>query len=122
MNKHLQGSLLIVLAMLIFSTQSLFARFISMDTMPMLGYAELFFIITLFIFLSVRKKSALKLPSKPLLLFASGIVFAIIQISYIASFRLTTLSNAVFTHYTAPIFAFIIAVLTFNYFPHTKTK
>ncbi len=111
MNSHLKGGLLIILSMVVFSTQVIFARFISLDILPLLAYAQIFYMLILLIYMLGWKRETFRINEYKWIMILAGLIWIANQVTYFLSLRLTSAANATLTHYTAPIFAFILAVL-----------
>ena len=112
MNSHLKGSLLIVAAMFFFALQGVFSRIIDLAFKSFFAYYELFFLIILSIVLvSTKRYDQFKIHHSKLLLLASGIFVLLTTTTYLLAYRLTTFANVTLTHYTAPICAFVIAII-----------
>jgi len=112
MDAHIKGGILIIISMFLFAVQGVLVRYVSLDTVTLYSYFQAIFLIVLVLILLVtRNKESFKLhhPIKPVI--ASSILIVISVLSYFQAFRLTTLANAALTHYTAPIFAFIVAII-----------
>ncbi len=111
MNSHLKGSLFVILAMFLYSFQSITVRFISVNTFTLYAYIQVFFLFYISIYLLARKDySSFRLnhPLKPLMMSIAMII--ILMLSYYSAFRYTTIANVYILHYTAPIFALILSV------------
>ncbi|MBS3136514.1 DMT family transporter [Candidatus Woesearchaeota archaeon] len=111
MNKNIMGSILIIAASFFFATQAVFARHIKSDIMTMLAYTEAIFIFLIVIAILFKDKSLFVPPKNLSWVLISGIVLAFTMLTYLTAFRLTTFANAIFMHYTAPVFALVIAVV-----------
>lgn len=100
------GFLLIIIAMIMFGSYGIFLRLIPASPLVILYFYQLIGAIAFF-FISIKKLRLEKTLLLTLLLFS---VFAILNdFFYFNAFRLTTIANAVLTHYTAPIFVAIFA-------------
>lgn len=110
MNKHLKGVLLVLAGVLLFSTIGVFSR---LTTLPVFVYiffyASLGVIIYFLYFLFKKRLPDLILKKEKWLVILSGIVVMVVIWTYMEAFRLTTFSNSVILHYTAPIFALYFA-------------
>jgi drug/metabolite transporter (DMT)-like permease len=102
----------IVAAMLIWSTWGVMIRWLALPPVVVLFYSALVASIAVPLVLKFRGELDLSglMSVWPLLL---GLVFASVinNITYFYSMAHTTVSNAVFTHYTAPIFVAVLAPL-----------
>lgn len=111
MNSHLKGSLLIAGSMVFFSMIGPFVRWINLPATVMIFYYSLFVVIFYLIYFFIKKDfRKLKLKKMRFLVFLSALFLIVNLFGYIKAYSLTTLANAVFTHYTAPIFALVVAV------------
>lgn len=102
MEKNIQGALLIVIAMLMFGSYGVFLRWIPASALTILFFNQVFGALAMFIVLLKSKDFNIKGFVKPIILLA--VVAVANDFFYFSAFRLTTLSNSVLTHYTAPIF------------------
>ncbi|MBI2076196.1 MAG: DMT family transporter [Candidatus Aenigmarchaeota archaeon] len=108
MKDEVKGSILIILAMFIFGSMGLFVRFVPTSTITLLFFMQVFASITLFFLLkSVKENIKIKTALKFLVILA--IVAVANDLFYFNAFRLTTISNAILTHYTAPVFVALLA-------------
>jgi len=115
MNKHLKGSILIILSMFLFATIGPFVRIIDITPEEMLFFSSLFaaiFLLIYFAFTKQLKKLAIKKASFWLLL--SGFLLILNTLSYYRAYILTTLSNTVLVHYLAPVIAVLLAPIFFK--------
>ncbi|MDP7179669.1 MAG: DMT family transporter [Candidatus Woesearchaeota archaeon] len=110
MNKYLKGSLLIVMAMVLFATIGIFVRHIDMPNPVIIFFTSLFASIVLLTYFAIkgRLKGLVDVGHKKTL-FVSGILVSFTILLYFMAYSNTTLANAVLTHYTAPIFAALLA-------------
>jgi len=106
MNSYLK----IVLAMCIWSTWGLMIRWLALPAVVVLFYTSLIASFTVPIVLKMRGDLALSGIRKSWWVFALLALSSIINnIAYFYALAHTTVSNAVFTHYTAPIFVAVLA-------------
>ncbi len=100
----------IIAAMLIWSTWGLIIRWLALPAVVVLFYTSLIASVTVPAVLKVRGELDLAGAGKSWRLFAllAGASIAN-NISYFYSLAHTTISNAVFTHYTAPLFVALLA-------------
>jgi drug/metabolite transporter (DMT)-like permease len=107
---HMKDYLKIVAAMLIWSTWGVMIRWLILPPVVVLFYSALVASIAVPVVLKVRGEFDLSgvMSVWPLFL---GLAFAslINNITFFYSLAHTTVSNAVFTHYTAPIFVAVLA-------------
>ena len=100
----------IIAAMLIWSTWGLLIRWLALPAVVVLFYSSLIASFTVPLVLKMRGELALSGVRKAWWLFALLAASSITNnVTYFYSLAHTTVSNAVFTHYTAPLF---VAVLT----------
>lgn len=102
----------IIAAMLIWSTWGIMIRWIALPPVVILFYTALIASVAVPFVLKVRGEFDLTGVMVALPLFtALGISSIINNIAYFYALAHTTVSNAVFTHYTAPVFVAILAPL-----------
>ncbi|MBR9699877.1 EamA family transporter [Candidatus Woesearchaeota archaeon] len=109
MNSYIKGSMFIILAMLLFSIQSVFVRFISLPLMQLLAVV---FVLQFVVMLAIviRDRNLLKFP-QPIKLYPLIILSALGNIALtFSALRLTSFANAMFSHYTMPVFVLILSV------------
>ena len=95
----------IVVAMLVWSTWGLMVRWIAMPPVVILFYTALIASVAVPVVLKIRGEFDLTGVASAWPLFAALAVGSIINnITYFYALANTTVSNAVFTHYTAPLF------------------
>lgn len=100
----------IIAAMCIWSTWGLLIRWLALPAVVVLFYTSLIASITVPIVLKMRGELALSGIRKSWWVFALLALSSIINnIAYFFALARTTVSNAVFTHYTAPIFVAVLA-------------
>ncbi len=106
MNNHLK----IVAAMLIWSTWGIMIRWLSLPPVVVLFYTALIASVAVPLVLKARGEFALGGVSTVWPLFSALAIFSIINnLTYFYALAHTTVSNAVFTHYTAPVFVAVLA-------------
>ncbi|MBS3132455.1 DMT family transporter [Candidatus Woesearchaeota archaeon] len=109
MKESLKGALYIVSAMLIFAFFGIFLRFLNLPSLVVVFFYFMLTGVFMFIFFFFKNKSIIIVKSHWHLI----ILLALFNIGnnffYFQSFSRTTISNAVVTHYTAPIFVAILA-------------
>lgn len=106
MNSYLK----IILAMCIWSTWGLMIRWLALPAVVVLFYTSLIASFTVPIVLKIRGDFDLSGLRKTWWIFALLALSSIINnIAYFYALAQTTVSNAVFTHYTAPIFVAVLA-------------
>lgn len=112
MNPHLKGSVLIVASMFFFALSPVFIRIIKMDVSVIYAYYELLFLCFFVLYLFIaRKRDSFKLPQSKSFIFFSSVLIVGTGLTYSYAVRLTSLANVIFTHYTSPIFALMIAII-----------
>lgn len=110
MNRHLFGGFLITLSMAIFSMIGPFIRYVQLQPIVIIFYAALFTsTILLSYFLCSKKLKKLFVGRHILLLIVSAFCILGNTYTYFTAYKITTLANSVLTHYTAPIFAAMLA-------------
>ena len=110
MNSHVKGALLIVVAMIMFSLNGVFVRSLGLDPGFILWFTAalaLIFLLGLFAWKNDWKNLSLK--KHGFLLILSGVLVVVNVFSLFKAYTLTTFSNAVLTHYLAPIIAALFA-------------
>lgn len=106
MNNYLK----IILAMLIWSTWGPIVRWLALPPVVILFYTSLIASVTVPAVLAMRGELSLTGVGKQWWLFALLAVASITNnVSYFTALARTTVSNAVFTHYTAPLFVALLA-------------
>jgi drug/metabolite transporter (DMT)-like permease len=111
MKETQKGSLFIILAMSIFGLYGIFIRSINLPSFVIVFYNFLFAAIIMSAYFLVKDKSIFKFKNYFWLLMALSVFAMLNNLFFFKSFQLTTISNAVLTHYTAPIFVAIFAPL-----------
>lgn len=110
MNKQLKGSLLIVIAMFLYSITGPFVRLVNVGPEKVLFFSYLFgvlFLLAYFVFTKQLKKLVVK--KQKLLLLFIGLLSILATFTYYKAYVLTTLSNTVLVHYLAPVIAALLA-------------
>lgn len=108
MNNYLK----IIAAMLIWSTWGLLIRWLALPAVVVLFYSSLVASFTVPLVLKMRGELALSGVREAWWIFALLAVSSITNnVTYFYSLAHTTVSNAVFTHYTAPLFVAVLAPL-----------
>jgi drug/metabolite transporter (DMT)-like permease len=102
----------IIAAMLIWSTWGLLIRWLALPAVVVLFYSSLIASFTVPAVLKIRGELALSGVREAWWLFALLVASSVTNnVTYFYSLAHTTVSNAVFTHYTAPIFVAVLAPL-----------
>ncbi len=109
MKETLKGALFIIAAMLIFGFMGIFVRFLNLPSQTILFFSFLFSGIILFVIFFFKDKSIIFIEGSWKFLFLLVIVNLFNNFFYFQAFINTTISNAVLTHYTAPIFVALLA-------------
>lgn len=110
MNRHLFGGFLITLAMVLFSLIGPFIRFTDLPPLAIIFYSTLFTSTILFVYLlSTGKAAELLIGKRFFWLLISSLCLLGNTYTYFTAYKITTLANAVLTHYTAPIFTALFA-------------
>lgn len=103
----------IVLSMIIWSTWGVMIRWLALPPIVVLFYSSLVASITVPVFLIVRREfpdTVLSRDAWPL--FAALVISSLANnLTYFYALGRTTVSNAVFTHYTAPVFVALLSPL-----------
>jgi len=110
MNRHLFGGFLITLAMALFSMIGPFIRYTGLPPLTIIFYSALFTSIILLVYLlSTGKAGELFIGKRFFWLLMSSLCLLGNTYTYFTAYKITTLANAVLTHYTAPIFTALLA-------------
>jgi len=99
----IKGFIFIIGAMAIFGFYGISVRFLKIAPQIILFFNSLFSTLILF-FLFFKKREFFYIKKHKLAIFFLGIAFVANNFFYYTAFRLTTIANAILTHYTAPIF------------------
>lgn len=103
-----KGGIFIACAMLIFGFNGIFIRYFALPPSVILFFSSLF--VTIVLSLSFLKKWELfKTKGSTVFVLLLGATFVGNNLSYFTAFKLTTISNAILSHYSAPIFVAILA-------------
>lgn len=102
------GKFLVILALLIFAFYGVIIRWIPATPLTILFFSSLFG-ACFFFFTLTEKDIAKKLRHLIFPLFGFTLIAILNDFAYFHAFRLTTIANAVLTHYTAPIFVALLA-------------
>lgn len=110
MNKHLFGGLLITLSMVVFSMVGPFVRYLKLPPPLIIFYSSLFSVLLILLWFGVTGRlRSLIIREKYGWLLLSALLILGNTYTYYVAYTLTTMANAVLTHYTAPIFAAFFA-------------
>jgi drug/metabolite transporter (DMT)-like permease len=110
MKEEIKGFIFIILAMAIFGFYGIFVRFLNLSSQLILFFNSFFVAIILF-FAFLKQKEKFSLKQHRLIILFLGMTFVANNFCYFKAFQLTTIANAILTHYTAPIFVAILAPL-----------
>jgi drug/metabolite transporter (DMT)-like permease len=110
MNKHVFGGLLITLSMIIFSLLGPFVRYVKLPPLVIIFHTSFFsFVLLLFYFIWTNKQKSLIIRNDVLWMIMSALFLLGNVYTYYKAYTATTMANTVLTHYTAPIFAALLA-------------
>jgi len=110
MNEHFKGGLLIIASMFLFAFIGPFVRWLNRPSAVLLFYGGIVGIAILFTYVVIKKGSKALWPNKyKWLLLLAALLAAVNVGSYFQAYRLTTFTNVVLLHYTAPLFAAMFA-------------
>jgi drug/metabolite transporter (DMT)-like permease len=110
MNKHVIGGLLITLSMVIFAFIGPFIRHIRLPSLVIIFYTSLIASVFLFFyFIWTKKIKEIFITNYFLWMLMSALFILGNVYAYYRAYTMTTLANSVLTHYTAPIFAALLA-------------
>jgi drug/metabolite transporter (DMT)-like permease len=107
----LAGRGAIFLCAILWSTSGLFIKLVDWHPVLIAGSRSFLAILVLltFRFISSRRKGYFPVKSKPLLVFAGGLSYALTMISFVIANKLTASANVILLQYTAPIWACLLA-------------
>jgi len=112
MNKHLFGGFLITVSMCLFSLMGPFVRYINLNPLIIIFCTSLLSVVVLFIYLlCTRQAGMLRVRTDLSWMMLSALLLFLNVYTYYLAYTTTTMANAVLTHYTAPIFAALLAPL-----------
>ncbi len=109
MKEIFKGALLIILAMSIFGFIGIFVRFLSLPSQTIVFFNFLITSIMLFAFILVKDRRMLNAKKYLVVLILLAAANVLNNYFFFQAFVLTEISNAVLTHYTAPIFVALLA-------------
>ena len=110
MNRHLAGGVLITLSMVVFSLIGPFIRYINLPPLTIILHTSFFTALLLLCFFGgTGQLAALRLRTHLLWLVLSAVFVLFNVFLYYKAYGATTLANTVLTHYTAPVFAALLA-------------
>jgi drug/metabolite transporter (DMT)-like permease len=106
------GYIKIIVATLLFSVNPLLFKLIDLNPINILWTVNIIAVFVLLLRLSIQKrvKDITGLSKSYITLIALGIFFAINNVLFIYSIKLTTIGNAILTHYLAPVFVMIFGI------------
>ena len=105
MDNHKKGLLLVFIAALLWSTGGVFIKLISLNTFQLSFFRSLLAAATLLV---IFRKEALIFNR---MTFFNAMFYAEVLILFVLAAKTTTVANAIFLQYTAPIFVFIFEPL-----------
>lgn len=108
LSENSKGSLLIIAAMAIFSLYGVFVRSINASPEIILFFNALI-VALIFCFIFLKNRENFNIKKHWLMILALGAVFVGNNFFFFTAFKLTTMSNAILAHYTAPIFVAVLA-------------
>lgn len=108
MKDTLKGALFIIAAMLIFGFMGIFVRFLGLPSFVIVFFMFVFSAIILFLFFLFKDKPIIFLKKYKRLILLLGVFNLFNNFFFFQAFLNTTISNAVLTHYTAPIFVALL--------------
>ncbi|MFC1592049.1 DMT family transporter [Thermodesulfobacteriota bacterium] len=112
MNRHILGGLLITLSMGVFSLIGPFVRYIQLPPLVIIFYTSALTAALLLAWFGITGNfRRLKISSHVPWLFFSAVFLLVNVYAFYTAYTLTTMANAVLTHYTAPVFAAVLAPL-----------
>ena len=96
--------------MAVFGFYGIFIRFLNLSSQLILFFNALFVAVILFLAF-LRQSERFNVRQYKLIILFLGMAFVANNFCYFKAFQLTTIANAILTHYTAPIFVAILAPL-----------
>ena len=109
MKETLKGAVFIIAAMAVFGFMGIFIRFLNLPAHVIVFFSFFFTGIILFVFFLIKDRKILFVKKYLLILALMGLFNILNNVFYFQAFANTTISNAVLTHYTAPIFVALLA-------------
>lgn len=109
MKETLKGAVFIIVATLMFGFMGIFVRFLGLPSFVIVFFSFLFSAIILLLFFLFKDTSIIFIKKHLLLIILLGIFNLFNNFFFFQAFVSTTISNAVLTHYTAPIFVALLA-------------
>lgn len=108
MKEEIKGFIFIIGAMGIFGLYGIFVRFLNL-TPQLILFFNAFFVALILFLIFFKKREIFNIKQHRLIIVLLGIAFVANNFFYFAAFQLTTIANAILTHYTAPIFVAVLA-------------
>jgi len=105
LTSHQKGLSAILLAAFLWSTGGVFIKLISLNSLQLSFFRALLSALTILV---LFRKEAVKFNPGTLL---NGLFYAAILILFVVAAKLTTVANAIFLQYTAPIYVFLLEPL-----------
>jgi len=109
MKETLKGAVFIIAAMAIFGFTGIFIRFIDLPAHVIVFFSFLFISLALSTFFLIKDRKIFFVKKYLLILALMGLFNILNNFFYFLAFVNTTISNAVLTHYTAPVFVALLA-------------
>jgi len=109
MKETLKGAFFIIAAMVIFGFTGIFIRFLNLPAHVIVFFSFLFISIALSAFFLIKDRKIFFVKKYLLILALMGLFNILNNFFYFLAFVNTTISNAVLTHYTAPVFVALLA-------------
>lgn len=109
MKETLKGIIFILAAMAVFGFTGVFIRFLNLPSQVIVFFSFLFTGMILFIFFLIKDRKVLFVKKYLLILALMGLFNILNNFFFFQAFINTSISNAVLTHYTAPIFVALLA-------------
>ena len=110
MKGEIKGFIFIIGAMAVFGFYGIFIRFLNLSSQLILFFNALF-VATILFLAFLRQSERFNVRQYKLIILFLGMAFVANNFFYFKAFQLTTIANAILTHYTAPIFVAILAPL-----------
>ena len=108
MKEETKGFIFIIGAMAVFGFYGIFVRFLNL-TPQLILFFNAFLVALILFFVFLKKREIFNIKQHRLIIVFLGMAFVANNFFYYAAFQLTTIANAILTHYTAPIFVAILA-------------
>ena len=109
MRDTLKGALFVIAAMFIFGFMGIFVRFLNLPSHVIVFFNFLFTSIILFVIFLIKDRRVILVRKYWWIMALLGLFNVLNNFFYYQAYVKTTISNAVLTHYTAPIFVALLA-------------